>query len=396
MIFVNSIKTARRLDGLLRALQFHCRTIHADLPQRTRIKALETFQSSPRGILVATDVAARGLDIPKISSVIHYDIARSPQVYIHRSGRTARANNSGKTISLVTPEDTAHHTAIVEYLTGKKETIRATKDSYTSGIKTTGSGSGNSGSAAASPIQPFKIQLSVMPMLRERVRIAKKIFTQNFILSQNTKEKNWITENAEKAGITLDDYMLQEIDHLDFIPANASSAERRTEDDSGSALASASGADAGISGSRRGGTMKGDDSNSRPSHHEAHLEEVKKTLFLLKQQLHLLLELSIDDPKAQSLLLANSQYLSTNTTNSKSVAKSYEKMFNALQTYVYAKQGKNLGATAVVATGKGGKKMKGNQHHGGKAVSAAAASVFDWRKRKNGFFVYNPNTMSTM
>ena len=62
LIFVNSIKTSR-LDGLLRALNLNCRVIHAQLQQKQRIKALESFQQSPSGILVATDAAARGLDI---------------------------------------------------------------------------------------------------------------------------------------------------------------------------------------------------------------------------------------------------------------------------------------------------------------------------------------------
>ncbi len=96
LIFVNSIKTARRLDGLLRALELNCRTIHAQLQQRQRLRALESYQAASDGVLVATDVAARGLDISKIQYVIHYDIARSPQVYIHRSGRTARAGEAGK------------------------------------------------------------------------------------------------------------------------------------------------------------------------------------------------------------------------------------------------------------------------------------------------------------
>lgn len=80
LVFVNSIKTARRVDGLLRALGLNCRSIHAQLQQKQRLNALDSFKSAPVGILVATDVAARGLDIPKIQAVLHYDIARSPQV----------------------------------------------------------------------------------------------------------------------------------------------------------------------------------------------------------------------------------------------------------------------------------------------------------------------------
>lgn len=80
LVFVNSIKTARRLDGLLRALGMNCRTVHSQLQQRQRLRALDTFRSSPVGILVATDIAARGLDIPKVQFVVHYDSARSVQV----------------------------------------------------------------------------------------------------------------------------------------------------------------------------------------------------------------------------------------------------------------------------------------------------------------------------
>lgn len=65
---------------MLRALELNCRTIHAQLQQRQRLRALESYATSVDGILVATDVAARGLDISKIKHVIHYDVSRSPQV----------------------------------------------------------------------------------------------------------------------------------------------------------------------------------------------------------------------------------------------------------------------------------------------------------------------------
>ena len=81
-MFVNSIKTARRLDGLLRALGLNCRTVHSQLQQRQRLRALDSFRASPIGVLVATDIAARGLDIPKVQHVVHYDIARSAQVIL--------------------------------------------------------------------------------------------------------------------------------------------------------------------------------------------------------------------------------------------------------------------------------------------------------------------------
>lgn len=182
LLFVNSIKTARRVDGLLRALGLNCRTIHAQLQQRQRLRALEGFRSSPIGVLVATDVAARGLDIPKIQYVIHYDIARSPQVYIHRSGRTARANSTGTTVSVVSPEDRPYHDNIYAAL----------------GVKS---------------LPNVKIDIQILPLLRERVSIAKKIFTQSFVISQKSKEKNWLQQSATDADLDFDDYMNSEIDN---------------------------------------------------------------------------------------------------------------------------------------------------------------------------------------
>ena len=198
LLFVNSIKTARRVDGLLRALGLNCRTIHAQLQQRQRLRALEGFQSSPIGVLVATDVAARGLDISKIQYVIHYDIARSPQVYIHRSGRTARANASGTAVSVVSPEDRPFHDSVYAAL----------------GVKS---------------FPNVKIDLQILPLLRERVSIAKKIFTQSFVISQSSKEKNWLQQNAEEADLELDDYLMEEIDNKGEAQQNDAKSKKNLE-----------------------------------------------------------------------------------------------------------------------------------------------------------------------
>ena len=179
LVFVNSIKTARRLDGLLRALGLNSRTIHAQLQQKQRLKALETFRAAPVGILVATDIAARGLDIPKISTVVHYDVARSPQVYVHRSGRTARANSQGMSLSLVAPEDLSHHEGICTLL----------------GVRA---------------LPTFSPDLAEVGLLRERVALAKKIFTQSFVASQKVKEGAWLEQSAAEAGLELDEYMIEE------------------------------------------------------------------------------------------------------------------------------------------------------------------------------------------
>jgi ATP-dependent RNA helicase RhlE len=93
--------------------------IHGDFKQRKRIAALEGFRSGQRQVLVATNVAARGLDVEGISHVINYDVPEHPENYVHRIGRTARADADGDAITLVTPTDEAliHR---IEYLLGRK------------------------------------------------------------------------------------------------------------------------------------------------------------------------------------------------------------------------------------------------------------------------------------
>jgi superfamily II DNA/RNA helicase len=79
--------------------------IHGDFQQKDRIKALEGFRSGKYQVLVATNIASRGLDIEGISHVINYDVPEHAEEYIHRIGRTARAEAEGDAITLVTPDD---------------------------------------------------------------------------------------------------------------------------------------------------------------------------------------------------------------------------------------------------------------------------------------------------
>lgn len=105
IIFCNRTSTAEFLHHLLRLLEHRVTSLHSKLPQRQRIDNLGRFRASAARILVATDVAARGLDIPEVSLVINYDIPRDPDDYIHRVGRTARAGRSGEAVTLVGQRD---------------------------------------------------------------------------------------------------------------------------------------------------------------------------------------------------------------------------------------------------------------------------------------------------
>ncbi|GME81637.1 unnamed protein product [[Candida] boidinii] len=105
IIFTRTCAHAQRTALLARILGFSAIPLHGQLSQAQRLGALNKFKSGEKSILVATDVAARGLDIPSVDLVINYDIPTDSKAYIHRVGRTARAGRSGKSVSLVTQYD---------------------------------------------------------------------------------------------------------------------------------------------------------------------------------------------------------------------------------------------------------------------------------------------------
>ncbi|GMH42031.1 hypothetical protein BSKO_09950 [Bryopsis sp. KO-2023] len=119
IIFTRTCEASRRVALVLRNLGFGAVPIHGQMTQVKRIAALNKFKSGERGILVATDVASRGLDIPSVDVVINYDVPPNPKDYVHRVGRTARAGRSGRAVTIVTQYDVEMFQRI-EFLTGQK------------------------------------------------------------------------------------------------------------------------------------------------------------------------------------------------------------------------------------------------------------------------------------
>jgi ATP-dependent RNA helicase DeaD len=104
IVFAATKQRTQRLANELRQEGFRAITIHGDLSQKQRDIAMYRFKKGNEDILVATDIAARGIDVPAVGHVINYDIPEDPLVYFHRIGRTARAGASGKAISLVSQD----------------------------------------------------------------------------------------------------------------------------------------------------------------------------------------------------------------------------------------------------------------------------------------------------
>ncbi len=99
MVFVNTRRMAERLEASLRANGFHAQALSGDVPQKKRLQFLRQFHEGELAVLIATDVASRGLHIPDVSHIFNFDLPQDAPDYVHRIGRTARAGAEGDAIS---------------------------------------------------------------------------------------------------------------------------------------------------------------------------------------------------------------------------------------------------------------------------------------------------------
>ncbi len=118
LVFTRTRRGAERLSHILSAREHSVNRIHSDRTQPQREAALRGFRDGRTRVLVATDIAARGLDVDSVSHVINFDVPSAPEDYVHRIGRTGRAGNTGRAITIVTPVDEVSMRAI-ERLTGQ-------------------------------------------------------------------------------------------------------------------------------------------------------------------------------------------------------------------------------------------------------------------------------------
>jgi superfamily II DNA/RNA helicase len=137
LIFVKTKHGADKLAKRLRFEDHKVDAIHGDLKQNKRERVIQAYRNKSFRILVATDVVARGLDVPHIAHVINYDMPQVPEDYIHRIGRTARAGASGEALCLVSPQDGRKWSAIEQMLFPEKYAGKPAND-HRSGKKSSG------------------------------------------------------------------------------------------------------------------------------------------------------------------------------------------------------------------------------------------------------------------
>ncbi|XP_004509501.1 DEAD-box ATP-dependent RNA helicase 13 [Cicer arietinum] len=170
IVFCTSIAALRHISSILRILGVNVWTLHAQMQQRARLKAMDRFREHENGILVATDVAARGLDIPGVKTVVHYQLPHSAEVYVHRSGRTARASAEGCSIALISPKDTSKFASLCKSFS---------KDTF----------------------QRFPLENSYMPEVLKRLSLARQIDKITRKDSQEKAEKSWFDRNASSVDL---------------------------------------------------------------------------------------------------------------------------------------------------------------------------------------------------
>lgn len=128
IIFVNRTITAEILRRTLRKLEYRVASLHSEMPQSERTNSIHRFKATAARILIATDVASRGLDIPTVELVINFDIPADADDFIHRVGRTARAGRRGDAISIVTERDVDRVLGIEERINKKLELLEDIND----------------------------------------------------------------------------------------------------------------------------------------------------------------------------------------------------------------------------------------------------------------------------
>ncbi|KAI0405083.1 ATP-dependent RNA helicase MAK5 [Xylaria palmicola] len=184
LVFTNSISAARRISPMLQNLNLTSHALHSQMAQKARLRSIERFSDTPAGqssILVATDVAARGLDIPNVDLVVHYHVPRDAAAYVHRSGRTARAAKTGLSVLLCAPEEVVPTRRLIAKVHSERKTTR--KNLF---------------------VQTLDMDRKLVGRLKPRLTLAKKMADAALAKEKGGKDDEWMRNAAEELGVEYD------------------------------------------------------------------------------------------------------------------------------------------------------------------------------------------------
>ncbi|XP_067677240.1 ATP-dependent RNA helicase DDX24-like [Haliotis asinina] len=180
LVFTNSKDCIRRLMSIFTLLKCCPLPLHSDMHQRQRLKNLDRFSANADGLLIASDVAARGLDIPNVQHVIHFQVPRTVENYVHRSGRTARAMKEGLSVMLVGPEDVRNYRKIIQSLNRNED------------------------------LPLFPVEFHTIASVKNVMSLARQIDTEDHRFKKKKRKNDWFMKAAEEIDMMLDERTLED------------------------------------------------------------------------------------------------------------------------------------------------------------------------------------------
>ena len=194
LVFTNSVSAVKRLVPLLQSLEMASTSIsalHSNMPQKSRLRSLERFSGTTDStnnaattVLVSTDVAARGLDIKGITTIVHYHVPRTADTYVHRSGRTARVDASGSSVLLCSPDETASVTKLIAKV-------------HTSSHRSTSK-------EMSALVDRMYLPNDLLRQVSVQVELAQKLVESLQSTDKVRSEDNWLRNAAEELGVDYD------------------------------------------------------------------------------------------------------------------------------------------------------------------------------------------------
>jgi len=174
IVFVNAIGEARRLANLLSCLRIKTFLLHSGLQQRQRLKHLDSFKSNHQAVMICTDIASRGLDIPAVEVVLHYHVPKVPSIYVHRCGRTARGSvQQGRSILFVSPQEHFHLQKVCDII--------------------------------GSDISVWSEEGPFLEEARKRLVVARKLEAEQNKFGKGARERSWMKQQAEELEMEISD-----------------------------------------------------------------------------------------------------------------------------------------------------------------------------------------------
>ena len=181
LIFCNSKDCLRRLANVIRFLGHSPLTLHSEMDQKKRLKSLEKFRQCSDSVLIATDVAARGLDIKDLHCVVHYQVPKTCESYIHRSGRTARVFEKGTSLTLCEPKEVVFYRRLCNSINGGKDLV------------------------------DYEVDPDLKALLKDRIALAQQCDKLDHKLREKKSNTDWFTKAARECDIELDDEDIRQL-----------------------------------------------------------------------------------------------------------------------------------------------------------------------------------------